>query len=68
MNGHLYGHSWLVPLSSDENYIDGEDDEDWYHGDDDNRMVDLRWVYLNPLFGSKCRLLFVLSLWFYLQN
>lgn len=28
VNGHLYGHCWLVPLSSDDSSIDGGDDDD----------------------------------------
>ncbi|XP_054819975.1 EID1-like F-box protein 3 [Prosopis cineraria] len=28
VNGHLYGACWLVPLSSDENDLDGDEDDD----------------------------------------
>lgn len=37
VNGHLYGQCWLVPLSSDDDCIDGGDDVDGV--DDDDRAV-----------------------------
>ncbi|KAJ7977444.1 EID1-like F-box protein, partial [Quillaja saponaria] len=42
VNGHLYGTCWLVPLSSDEDHLDEDEDEDDFRDGDDEGIGGVR--------------------------